>query len=170
VETRRKVVELRPDWGNAHFRLAEILWYTNPKVEKIWGESSATLGSIPPNDPSIQEVLHELELAWSYGLSEDMSWDEEYFVEMINRTVPGLELAPPGAPTATVAMLSPTETLAPTATNTSLPTASPTIVHTVSPTPISMETPSTSRDNILLIVALGLIIASGIFVIRLKSK
>jgi len=170
VEARRKVVDLRPEWGDAHFRLAEILWYTNPKVEKIWGESSATLGSIQPNDPSIQEVLHELELAWSYGLSENMSWDEEYLVTMINRSVPGLELVPPGAPTATITMVPPTETLAPTATNTSLPTASPTILTTVLPTPLSTETSSTSRDNVLLIVALGLIIASGIFIFRLKSK
>jgi hypothetical protein len=170
VEARRKVVELRPDWGNAHFRLAEILWYTNPKVEKIWGEASATLGSIPPNDPSIQEVLHELELAWFYGLSEDMSWDEEYLVEMINRTVPGLELAPPGAPTVTATMVPPTETLAPAATNTSLPTASPTIVPTLSATPIATESPSTSRNNVLLVVAIAVIIASGIYVFRWKSK
>jgi hypothetical protein len=170
VEARRKVVELRPNWGDAHFWLAEILWYTNPTVEKIWGEWTGTLGSIQPNDPSIQEVLHELELAWSYGLSENMSWDEEYLVEMINRTVPGLELAPPGAPTVTVTMATPTETLAPTATNTPLPTVSPTIVPTASNTPISTEMPSNSRNNVLLIVALGLIITSGIFVFRLKSK
>jgi hypothetical protein len=170
VETRRKVVELQPEWGDAHFWLANILWYTNPKIEKIWNESGATLGSIQPNDPSIQEVLHELDLAWSYGLSENITWEEAYLVEMINRTVPDLELALPGAPTATVTIVSPTQTLAPTATNTSLPTASPTIIPTVSPTPISTEMPLTSRSNVLLIVALGLIIVSGIFVFRLKSK
>jgi len=167
VEARQKVVELRSEWGDAHFRLAEILWYTNPKVEKIWCESGYTLGSIQTNDPSIQKVLQELELAWSYGLSENMNWDKEYLVEMINRTVPGLNLVSPGSPTLTP--ISPTQTSAPTATNTSLPTASPTIVPTVSPTPISTEMPSTSRSNILLIVALGLIIAGGVF-FRLKSK
>lgn len=171
VEARRKVVELRPEWGDAHFWLANILWYTNPKVEVFWDGSSDTLGSIiQPNDPSIQEVLHELELAWSYGLSENITWEEAYLVEMINRTVPGLELALPGAPTATVTIVPPTETLAPTATNTSLPIASPTIVPTVLSTPLSPETPSTSRNNVLLIVALGLIAASIIFVFRLKSK
>ena len=170
VEAHRKVVELRPTSGEAHFWLAEILWYTNPKVEKIWSESGSTLGSIQPNDPSIQEVFHELELAWSSGLGENMSWDEEYLVEMINRTVPGLALSPPGAPTATATPVPPTETPAPTATNTSSPTALPTIAPTVSATPIPIETPSTRYDNILLLVTFGLIITGGIFVFRLKSK
>lgn len=172
VEARRKVVDLRPEWGDAHFQLAEILWYTDPKVEKIWGESSATLGSIQPNDPSIQEVLHELDLAWSYGLSENMSWDEEYLVEMINRTVPGLELAPPGAPTATATKVPPAETLAPTATNTvsATDTALPTLIPMASPTPAATETRSPSRNNVLLVVALGLIIASGALIFQRKSK
>lgn len=170
VEARRKVVDLRPESGAAHFQLAEILWYTNPKVEAIWDLSGDTPIYIQPNDSSIQEVLYELDLAWSYGLGESMRGEIEKLVEMINRSVPGLELVPPRAPTATVTMVPPTETLAPTATNTSLPTASPTIVPTVSSTPISTETPSTSRGNVLLVVALGLIIAIGIFAFRLKSK
>jgi hypothetical protein len=170
VEARRTVVELRPEWGDAYFWLANILWYTNPKVEAFWDGSSDTLGSIQSNDPSVQEVLHELDLAWSYGLSENITWEEGYLVEMMNRTVPGLDLALPGAPTATVTIIPSTETLAPTATNTSSPIASPTIVPSVSPTPISTETPSTSYSNVLLIVALGLIVAGGIFVFRLKSK
>jgi hypothetical protein len=170
VEARRKVVELRPDWGDAHFWLAEILWYTNPAVEKTWGEWTGTLGSIQPNDPSIQEVLHELELAWSYDLSDDMSWDAEYLVEMINRTVPGLELASPGAPTITATIATATETLAPTGTNTPLPTASSTIVPSASPIPFSTEAPSDNRNTVLLVVALGLLMASGIYVFRWKLK
>lgn len=167
VEARRKVVELRPEWGDAHFRLAEILWYTNPKVEKIWGESSAIPGSIQPNDPSIQEILHELDLAWSYGLSEGMRSNEKYLVEMINRAVSGLNLVPPGSPTLTP--IPPTQTSVSTATNTSLPTASPTIAPTISPTPLSTETASTNRNSILLIVVLVLIIASGVF-LRLRLR
>jgi hypothetical protein len=165
VEARRKVVELRPEWGDAHFRLARILWYTNPKVEAFWGESSDT---IQPNDPSIQEVLHELELAWSYGLSEDLAnWQDDELLPMINRTVPGLNLVPPGFPTLTP--IPPTQTPAPTVTSTSLPTASPTIVPTLSPTPLSTEMASTNRNSILLIVVLGLITAGGVF-LRLRLK
>ena len=164
LEARRKVVELRPEWGDAHFWLARNLWYTNPKVEAFWSKSSDT---IQPNDPSIQEVLHELELAWSHGLSEGANWREKDLVEMINITVPGLNLVPPGSPT--LAPIPPTQTPAPTATNTSLPTASPTIVPTISPTPLSTETASTSRNSILLIVVLGLIIASGVF-LRMRLK
>lgn len=167
VEARRKVVELRPEWGDAHLRLAEILWYTNPKVEAFWSLNEPR-NIIQPNDPSIQEVLHELDLAWSYGLSKDLNWNEDYLLEMINLTVPGLNLVPPGSPTLTP--IPPTQTPAPTATNTSLPTVSPTILPTVSPIPISTETPSDSRNNVLLVVALGLIIASGIYVFRWKSK
>jgi hypothetical protein len=166
VEARRKVVELRPEWGDAHFWLARILWYTNPKVEAFWSESNDT---IQPNDPSIQEVLHELDLAWSYGLSEDIAnWQDDELLPMINRTVPGLNLVPPGSPTLTP--IPPTQRPVPTITNTSVPTDTPTIVPTVSPTSIAVETLSTSRNNILFIVALGLIMASGFFVFRLKSK
>jgi len=163
VEARRKVVELRPEWGDAHFWLARILWYTNPKVEVFWSKSSDT---IQPNDPSIQEVLHELELAWSYGLSEGANWRAKDLVEMIYVTVPGLNLVPPGSPTLTP--IPPTQTPAPTVTSTSLPTASPTIVPAISPTPLSTETVLTSR-SILLLAALGLIIASGVF-LRLRLK
>ena len=167
VEARRKVVDLRLEWGDAHFRLAEILWYTNPKVEKILGESSATLGSIQPNDPSIQEVLHELDLAWSYGLSEDIHWDEEYLLTMINRAVPGLNLIPPGSPTLTPIL--PTQTPAPTVKNTSLPTASPTLLSTVSPTPISTKISSPANDYVLLIAALSLIIVGGTYIYMNRS-
>jgi hypothetical protein len=124
VEARRKVIELRPEWGDAHFWLAEILWYTNPMVEAIWNLSNNTLNSIQPDDPSIQEALHELDLAWSYGLSEDVKWEVEKLVEMIKRTVPGLKSTSPLFATATI--VPPTETLTPTATNTTSPTISPT--------------------------------------------
>lgn len=173
VEARRKVVDLRPEWGEAHFWLAEILWYTNPKVEAIWSLSSNTMDSIQPDDPSIQEVLHELDLAWSYGLSEDIRWEVEKFVKMINLTAPGLELTLPVTVTATIAP--PTETLAPTATNTVSPTTSPTasptytLQPTVSPTPIPTKTSSTTLYT-LLSLAIGLALMVGAFIYQRKSK
>ncbi len=172
VGARRRVVELRPESGDAHFWLAEILWYTNPKVEALWGPSGTTPIYIQPNDTSIQEVLHELDLAWSYGLSENMRADEEKLVVMINRSVPGLELLPPAASTATVTMSLPTETPVPTATETLPPTASPTFTlePVVSLTPITATNAVPATNNVLLIVALGLITFGGISFYLLKSK
>jgi cytochrome c-type biogenesis protein CcmH/NrfG len=39
LEARQKVVELRPERGDAHYLLAKMLWYTNPKVEERFGYS-----------------------------------------------------------------------------------------------------------------------------------
>jgi len=72
LEARRKIVDLRPEWGDAHLRLAEILWYTNPKVQELFRYPGNVTGSISKDDPAIQEVLHELDAAWSYGVSEDI--------------------------------------------------------------------------------------------------
>jgi hypothetical protein len=171
VESYRKVVDLSPESGDAHFLLAEILWYTNPKVEAIWGPSSNRLGSIPPDDPSIQEVLHELELARSYGLSDNIKRYSEKLVAMINITVPGLGLASPTASTAKLTIVPSTETLTPTATETPPPTASPTftVEPVVSLTPVpTMPLPGTT--NVLLIVALGLIGVGAASIYLLKSK
>ena len=171
VEARRRVVELRHDSGDAHFGLAQILWYANPKVEAIWDLSDATPIYIQPNDPSIQEVLHELDLAQSYGLSEAMRLDVQKLVEMINRSVPGLELVAPGVATATVTMFPPTETLVPIATQTLLPTASPTFTlePAISLTPITVPNAVPATNNVLLNVALGLITFGGISFYLLKT-
>ena len=172
VEARRRVVELRPESGDAHFRLAQILWYANSKVEAIWDLSDATPIYIQPNDPSIQEVLHELDLAQSYELSKDMRWDVQKLVEMINRSVPGLELVAPGVVTATVTMFLPTETLVPIATQTLLPTASPTFTlePAISLTPSTAPNTVPATNSVLLNVALGLITLGGISFYLLKTK
>lgn len=151
VEAHRRVVELRPESGDAHFLLAKILWYTNPQVEAIWDMSDDPPIYIQPDDTSIQEVLHELDLAWSYGLSEDLRWETEKLVGMINRSVPGLELIPPGAPTVTVTMSLPTQMFIPTPTETSLPTALPTF--TLEPveslTPVATPEPMSVSSRVL---------------------
>ena len=172
IEARRMVVGLRPESGDAHFSLAKMLWYTNPKVEILWGPSGNTPIYIQPNDSSIQEVLHELDLAWAYGLSEDMRWDAEKLVAMINITVPGLELEQPGVPTATVTMSLPTQTLVPTSTETLLPTASSTFTlePVISPTPVSITGPMPAKNNAILIVALGLIALGGASFYLWKAK
>jgi hypothetical protein len=172
VDARRKVVELRSESGNAHFRLAEILWYTNPKVEAFWVPSDSTPIYIQSNDPSIQEVLHELDLAWSYGVSEDIRWDVQKLVEMINRSVPGLQLVAPGTLTSTATISLPTETLAPTATETLQPTVSPTFTlePVISLTPVATTNSVPSSNNVLLFIALSLITIGGISLYLLKPK
>lgn len=101
-----------------------------------------------------------------------MRRDMEKLVEMINRSVPGLELVPPGVPTATVTMFPPTETLVPTATETSLPTSSATftLVPVVSLTPVPVTNTVHPTNNVLLIVALGLIAVGGVSFYLLKAK
>jgi len=173
VEVRRRVVDLRPESGDAHFWLAKILWYTNPQVEAIWDMSDDTPIYIQPNEISIQEVLHQLDLAWSYGLSEDMRWETEKLVEMINRSVPGLELIPPGVPTATVTVSLPIdETVVPSVVETLTPTTLPIFtletVASLTPAPTRNNVPAT--NNVLLIVGFGLIVVGGVFIYLLKAK
>lgn len=172
VEARRRVAALRPTSGDAHFKLAEILWYTNPKVEDFWDLSDQTLIPIEPDDPSIREVLYELDQGWSYGLSENLRPDVERLVVVINRTVPGLDLMAPGSPTATVTLSPATETPVPTVTETSPPAASPTFTPEPVPSPAPAETTSsvTATYKGLLIVVLGILAAGGVVLYLWKSK
>ena len=169
LETRQKVVDLRPEWGNAHFRLAQILWFTNPTVEEKFGSSVRETEYIQPDDPSIQDMLRELDLAWSYGFDGNVdSWDVERFQRLINNAVPGLELISPA--TATASMVPSTETITPATAVTALPTASPTLMPTASPIPLPTETSSSISYGILTAVTLSLAILIGILAYRLKSK
>ena len=160
LEARQKVVDLRPEWGDAHYRLAEILWFSNPKVEEIFSQNGKLRSSIEADDPSIEGVLRELDLAWSYGLSEDVDrWEVEHFLRFVNGAVPGLELTAP-----------PTKTPASTVIIDPLTTASATPVPTASRTPMPAERSSSVPYGALIAVAFSLALVFGLIAYRTRSK
>lgn len=169
LEARQKVVALRPEWGNAHFRLAQILWYTNPTVQEKFSSPVRKKGYFQPDNPAIQEALRELLLAWSYGFDGNVdAFDVEQFQRMINKAVPGLELK--SHATATPTSAPPTETHAPTATTTAMPTASPTHMPTASPIPLPTETSFPIPSGVLIATTFSLAVIIGILAYRMKSK
>ncbi len=169
IEARQKVVDLRPEWGDAHYRLAEILWFSNPKVQEIFSLNGKVKSTIEADDPSIAGMLRELDLAWFYGLSEEVdSWEVEHFLRFVNGAVPDLALTVP--PTATSTIAPPTETPPPTGTFQEFPTDSRIPVPTASRTPVSEERSSSVPYGALIAVTLGLAIVTGIFAYQLKSN
>jgi len=160
VEARQNVVDLQPDSGIAHFKLAESLWFNIPNTRQ-----GGIVADLRLDDPAVQQVFHELEQAWAYGVDID-----SYFTYDLVRTFPGLKLDPPLITTVTIAP--PTQTSAPTATDTPLPTASPTLIPTISPTslPVPTETSSSIPSGVLIATIFSLAIITGIFAYRLKSK
>ena len=162
VEARQKMVDLQPESGIAHYELAESLWFNIPTTRNGQGIVASDLRL---DDPAVQQVFHELEQAWAYGVETD-----SYFLHDIRRTFPGLRLEPPLITTVTIAP--PTKTAAPTATDTPIPTASPTLIPTFSPTPlpIATETSSSIPSGVLIATILSLAVITGIFAYRAKSK
>lgn len=161
VEARQEVVDLRPESGAAHYRLAESLWFNIPAIQKRQGTIAT---DIRLDDPVVQYVFREIEQAWAYGAEvkeyDPLTCDTKgYF--------PGLILQPPVI--TTITNVPPTQTLAPVATDTAQPTASSTIIPVVSSTPTPRETPSTSPYRIAILI-LGVVLAVGIFTYRWKSR
>ena len=159
---RQEVVKLRPKSGDAHYKLAEILWLSNPSIKnklRMGGESTAPEPSL--DDPAIQQIFREFQLALSLGGTDSLPY--------LNRVFPQLVITANSITTVTVT--SPIITLAPVATNTMIPTVQPTLTPTASPlpTPLPIQPPS-STNNTLLIVVIGLIIIGGVFVYRWRSK
>ena len=160
VEARQNVVDLQPDSGIAHFKLAESLWFNIPNTRQ---EDIPT--DLRLDDPAVQQVFHELKQAWAYGVDID-----SYFTYDLVRTFPGLKLDPPLITTITIAP--PTQTSAPTATDTSMPTDSPTPkpTFTQTPLPTQTETSSSFPSGVLIATIFGLAVITGIFAYRLKLK
>jgi hypothetical protein len=169
LEGRQKVVDLRPEWGDAHYRLAEILWFSNPKVEESFSLHGKVKSYIESDDPSIEGVLHELDLAWSYGLSEDVDrWEVEHFLRFVNGAVPDLELTAP--PTATTTILPPTDIPAPTESIKALPTVSRMPAITASRIPVPAVRYSSVSYGALIAATFSLALIFSILVYRLRSK
>lgn len=167
IQARQKVVELRPEWGDAHYKLAEILWFNNPSIRKAMRMGAEYTTPDPSlDDPAIQQILHELQLAWSLGATDSLPYLNVVFPQLVITTDSII----------TVTVTSPIITLAPIATNTMSPTISPTmppiLTPTVSPThtPIPIEPPSSTNNNILFIIGISLITLGGVFIYQWKSK
>lgn len=167
LEARQKLVALRPDLGEAHYKLAEILWLSNPGVQdslRIGGVSPASKASL--DDPAIQQALGELRMARTLDLGK------EYGLIGLNEIFPGLDVTVSTiytvtvAPSGTLAPL-PAYTLTPTPTSTTTATASSTSYPTATPVPIYTSVSPTS-DHFLPILVLSFLIAGGLLIYGLK--
>jgi hypothetical protein len=163
MQARQKAVDLRPDWGEAHYKLAEILWLGNPAVQnKLGMGGKATAPGPSLEDPAVQQALNELKLAKSFGIQESLPYFSKVFPELVLTVTP----------TPTAAIVPPTATRAPTATSTMQPPVIPTSLPAVSPTPTPNPAPPSSPNyaNVLLIATLGGLTAVGAIIFLLKSK
>ncbi|MFZ5908433.1 MAG: hypothetical protein ACOYYU_00270 [Chloroflexota bacterium] len=104
IEAFEKAIELRPNWGDAHYYLARVLWYNNVK------NNYTPQNNLTVKDPVVQRILQELNLAASYGVT-DNSYD--YFVTHTYEKIPDLELSPSIAVELTATPIIPTSTPAP---------------------------------------------------------
>jgi hypothetical protein len=136
IEACQKVVDLQPESGEAHLKLAWILWFGNPGViaRFSWGETKPA-PALQLDDPAIQRVLNELQLAKSYGVTSGLEYEIQSY---IYRAFP--ELQPTPTITITATQAPPTDTTTVTAT---LPM--PTI--TAMPEPADTQTPEPATKD-----------------------
>ncbi len=162
IEARQKVVELQPDSGEAHYKLAEILWLSNPYIQHQlmhWQNIEEPVPSL--EDPIIQQAMQELQLARSLGIQDDLPYLDYVFPEVALT----LEAS------STVTIVPPIVTLAPIETSNVLPTIPSTLSPMVSATPTPSSTKTSSyANNILFGVVLGVLIAGGAFIYQMRSK
>jgi hypothetical protein len=160
---------LRPDWGNAHFKLANVLWFGNQNVEKYFSHSDNITPQIFEADALyVQEVLQELQLSWSNGITlETADCEISRLLTYLNTAMPNLALTPPA--TVTVTTMPSTETQTPTTTPTRLKT--PTDIP--SQAPIATPIPAQTKDSIPT-VPIGLVISlffvSGVLIYVWQSR
>ncbi len=77
-EAFERAVELNHNWGNAHLGLAKALWISNSGAGKLTAEN-----------PVVQQVLLEMQLAASHGITEDNYAYDELSYD-IRRIIPDL--------------------------------------------------------------------------------
>jgi hypothetical protein len=169
IESYEKAIGLRPDWGEAHYALASILWRSNPLVAKRFtGYTDKGKSDVPLSDPSIQRVLQELKLAWSYGAIHNENY-EFSFVSRINAAIPGLHLTPPATLTFTPkpATQTPTSTPVKPITPANTPRPAPSAVPSAVPTPAPAQNSSTNAVGGVII---GMLIVLVVLVYSRRSK
>lgn len=160
IEARQQAVQLSPESGEAHYKLAEILWLSNPSIInrlRMGGASTAPEPSL--DDPAIQQILRELQLARSLGSTNNLPSFEQVFPEL-TMSISG------------IVTVTPTMTLASFGTSTAPPTLAPTSLPSTSPTPIATPIRSSSALSATnwVLTVLGLLIAGGIYVYRRNAK
>lgn len=153
IQARQQAVKLLPNSGDAHYKLAEILWLSHPSIKNRFSMGGGNKAPDPNlEDPAIQEILHELQLAHSLGSTDELP----YF----RRVFPQLAVSSNGIVTVT-----PTMTLAVFTTSTASPTISPT------PVTIPTETGSSINNNgILTFAMIAFLIVGGMYAYRRNAK
>ncbi len=98
IAAYRKAIALRPDWGDAHYKLAVELWFNNPNVPRGFVMEYPKESSEFPafRDPAIQPVFAELKLAASDGATDP---GFAQFIKDLSRFYPNLQLVVPQTPT-----------------------------------------------------------------------
>jgi len=165
IKSYEKAIALRPDWGDAHLQLANILWHGNPKVKQALMNGAY---KISMEDPTLQRVLKELKLARTYG-AISMPDERDRLIYEMNAVVPGLNLTLPVTltftpkPATKTAMAAPSQTSTPTAfvasTGIPLPSAAP------APAP-----PRPSSSGAVGGMVVGLLIVVGVLIYSWRSK
>lgn len=103
IEAFEKAIDLNYEWGDAHFGLARVLWRSKLKLASTGNEK------LSEDDPMVQRVLLEMQLAASYGFKDGYYSYDNISYEIL-RAIPDLEesilptpIAPmPGATSPTV--------------------------------------------------------------------
>jgi hypothetical protein len=163
IDARQKVVALHPDSGEAHYKLAEVLWLSNRSIQDRLDGSKATTPDPSLDDPAIQHALHELQLARASGIQDSLLGLDIIF--------PGLDVAVSTIHTVTVTPSGtlvplPTYTLTPALTSTFTPTAFFTPYPTATPISLSTSTPASNRFRLTIVI--GFLIAGGLLIYGLR--
>ncbi len=134
-ESFEKAIELRPDWGDAHFRLARVLWFADPDLPRGPGMTVYK----PPvlEDPVVQRVIAEMRLAGEYGVTAE---SEQFLYESMLRYGDFIAYLNSFFPVLGLATLTPTNTIPTIPISTSDPRAA-TARFATRLTPASTSTP-----------------------------
>ncbi len=175
-ESFEKVIDLRPNWGDAHFRLARVLWFADPDLPRGPGMP----GNKPPSldDPVVQRVIKEMRLAGQYGVTteSELFLHGSYlrygdFLAYLNGFFPDLGLTTL-TPTKTIPTI-PVSTSDPRAATArfATPSPSPSIAAPtwMVPTPLPAGAPVPGAGIFLPIIFLIIIGALGFLLWQLKS-
>jgi len=86
IEAFEKAIDLKHNWGEAHLGLAHALWFSNPKLV---GTENIARTKLTTDDPVVQQVLLEMQLAASHGIGSYNYYYEDISREIL-RTIPDL--------------------------------------------------------------------------------
>jgi len=166
AQAYEKAIELRPNWGDAHLQLANILWFGNENVNKLFdypllNQQSNEVQPFKLDDLYVQRILKEIDLALSYKVTNEYYACRLY--SYINKAIPELKLTLPA--TETVTPKPPIKTPTPTSTSTSIASVIPTQV----PTPKADSTTSVYGLSIVVLVFLGIFVYFRVYRVKIQK-